>query len=70
VSVLGSRSDQLDDEFRRFVLGSQARMLRFAEPLTGDRQVAEDLTQHGFAKLYASWLDSTTGIPSSTSGAV
>lgn len=61
--MLGSRSSELDEEFRGFVLGSQARLLRFAELLTGDRHVAEDLTQHGLAKLYASWRRLHTGNP-------
>ena len=59
----GPRSGELDDEFRSFVLGSHARMLRYAELLTGDRHVAEDLTQHGFAKLYASWPRLHDGSP-------
>ena len=58
-----SPAGELDDEFRSFVLGSQARILRFAELLTGDRHAAEDLTQHGFAKLYASWRRLHTGNP-------
>jgi RNA polymerase sigma-70 factor (sigma-E family) len=62
-SVLRSPASELDDEFRSFVLGSQARILRFAELLTGDRHVAEDLTQHGFAKLYASWRRLHSGNP-------
>lgn len=61
--MVGSRASQLDEEFRRFVLGSQGRILRFAELLTGDRHVAEDLTQHGFAKLYASWRRLQSGNP-------
>jgi RNA polymerase sigma-70 factor (sigma-E family) len=61
--VLRLPARELDDEFRSFVLGSQARILRFAELLTGDRHVAEDLTQHSFAKLYASWRRLRTGNP-------
>jgi RNA polymerase sigma-70 factor (sigma-E family) len=61
--VLRSPASELDDEFRGFVLGSQARILRFAELLTGDRHVAEDLTQHGLAKLYASWRRLRNGNP-------
>lgn len=61
--MLGSRSGELDEEFRRFVLGTQSRILRFAELLTGDRHVAEDLTQHGLAKLYASWRRLHNGNP-------
>ncbi|HEY5051327.1 MAG TPA: SigE family RNA polymerase sigma factor [Acidothermaceae bacterium] len=59
--MLRSPASELDDEFRSLVLGSQARILRFAELLTGDRHVAEDLTQHSFAKLYASWRRLHTG---------
>lgn len=61
--MLRSPARELDEEFRGFVLGSQARILRFAELLTGDRHTAEDLTQHGFAKLYASWRRLHTGNP-------
>lgn len=61
--MFGSRSGELDEEFRRFVLGTQARILRFAELLTGDRHIAEDLTQHGLAKLYASWRRLHNGNP-------
>ena len=52
-----------DDEFREFVVGAQARVLRFAELLVGDRGVAEDLAQHGFAKAYAAWPTLRVGSP-------
>lgn len=43
------------DEFASFVAASQARMVRLALLLTGDRSRAEDLAQDGYAKAYASW---------------
>ena len=61
--MLGLRSSELDEEFRSFVVGHQGRILRFAELLTGDRYLAEDLTQHGLAKLYASWRRLRNGNP-------
>jgi RNA polymerase sigma-70 factor (sigma-E family) len=48
-----ARSDLAD--FASFVAGSQARMVRLAELLTGDRGRAEDLAQDGYAKAYAAW---------------
>lgn len=42
-------------EFAGFVAASQARMVRLALLLTGDRSRAEDLAQDGYAKAYASW---------------
>ena len=51
------------DEFADFVAGAQARMVRLAELLTGDRGRAEDLAQDGFAKAYAVWGRLRTGDP-------
>jgi RNA polymerase sigma-70 factor (sigma-E family) len=42
-------------EFAEFVAGSQARMVRLGELLTGDRGRAEDLAQEGYARAYAAW---------------
>jgi RNA polymerase sigma-70 factor (sigma-E family) len=42
-------------EFGDFVAGTQGRMVRLAELLTGDRGRAEDLAQEGFARAYAAW---------------
>ena len=42
-------------DFADFVRSSQAKMLRLAELLTGDRGRAEDLAQDGYAKAYAAW---------------
>ncbi len=50
-------------EFSAFVTASQARMVRLAELLTGDRGRAEDLAQHGFAQAYAAWRRIRTGEP-------
>jgi RNA polymerase sigma-70 factor (sigma-E family) len=58
-----SRQVELD-EFTDFVAGSQARMVRLAELITGDRGRAEDLAQHGFASAYASWGRIRGGDPS------
>jgi DNA-directed RNA polymerase specialized sigma24 family protein len=51
------------EEFTSFVLGSQARMVRLAELLTGDRGRAEDLAQEGFARTYAVWRQVRGGDP-------
>jgi RNA polymerase sigma-70 factor (sigma-E family) len=50
-------------EFSDFVASSQAKMVRLAELLTGDRGRAEDLAQHGFAQAYAAWRRIRTGEP-------
>lgn len=50
-------------EFSTFVAGSQKKMVRLAELLTGDRGRAEDLAQHGFAQAYAAWRRIRTGEP-------
>ena len=42
-------------DFADFVAGAQAKMVRLAELLTGDRGRAEDLAQDGFARAYAAW---------------
>jgi RNA polymerase sigma-70 factor (sigma-E family) len=42
-------------EFTDFVAGMQAKMVRLAELVTGDRDRAEDLAQDGFAKAFAAW---------------
>ena len=50
-------------EFSEFVARSQARMVRLAELLTGDRGRAEDLAQHGYVQAYAAWRRIRTGEP-------
>jgi RNA polymerase sigma-70 factor (sigma-E family) len=50
-------------EFRDFVVGSQVRLIKFAELLTGDLGHAEDLVQHAYAKVFASWPKLRTGHP-------
>jgi RNA polymerase sigma-70 factor (sigma-E family) len=50
-------------EFRDFVIGSQTRLIRFAELLTRDLGHAEDLVQHAYAKVYASWPKLRDGHP-------
>jgi RNA polymerase sigma-70 factor (sigma-E family) len=44
-----------EDEFQRFVRSRWPRLMRTAYLLTGDRHLAEDLTQCAFAKAYRSW---------------
>jgi len=51
------------EEFTSFVLGSQARMIRLAELLTGDRGRAEDLAQEGFARTFVVWRRVRSGDP-------
>jgi RNA polymerase sigma-70 factor (sigma-E family) len=53
-AVRVSRQAELE-EFTGFVVGSQAKMVRLAELVTGDRDRAEDLAQDGFAKAFAAW---------------
>ena len=50
-------------EFRDFVIGSQTRLIKFAELLTRDLGHAEDLVQHAYAKVFASWPKLRTGHP-------
>ncbi|HEX6518741.1 MAG TPA: SigE family RNA polymerase sigma factor [Streptosporangiaceae bacterium] len=45
----------LDEEFREFMHGRWAAMVRLAYGLTGDRGYAEDVAQTAFAKAYAAW---------------
>lgn len=44
-----------DAEFEGYVVARQGVHLRTAYLLTGDRQLAEDLVQTAFAKLYLAW---------------
>ena len=48
-------SAQLDTEFREFMHGRWAAMVRLAYALTGDQGHAEDVAQAAFARAYASW---------------
>lgn len=43
------------DDFRAFVVGSQHRLLRLADMLTGDRSRAEDLLQQAYVKTFLAW---------------
>jgi RNA polymerase sigma factor (sigma-70 family) len=45
----------LDEEFREFMQGRWAAMVRLAYALTGDHGHAEDVAQAAFAKAYAAW---------------
>ncbi|MEV6925938.1 SigE family RNA polymerase sigma factor [Dactylosporangium sp. NPDC051485] len=42
-------------EFTEFVLGRSPALLRFAYLLTGDRHLAEDLTQEGLVRAHRRW---------------
>jgi len=48
-------TEQLDEEFRRFMQGRWPTMVRLAYGLTGDLGHAEDVAQAAFAKAYMSW---------------
>ena len=50
-------------EFSEFVARSQARMVRLAELITGDRGRAEDLAQHGYVQAFAAWRRIRNGEP-------
>ncbi|WP_448319309.1 sigma factor [Streptomyces sp. CO7] len=46
---------ELEDRFQEFVRARWPRLVRTAYLLTGDRHLAEDLTQTALAKAYRSW---------------
>ncbi|WP_151773153.1 SigE family RNA polymerase sigma factor [Streptomyces abyssomicinicus] len=46
---------ELEDRFQEFVQARWPRLVRTAYLLTGDRHLAEDLTQTALAKAYRSW---------------
>ena len=54
---------QATGDFADFVAGTQAKMVRLAELLSGDRGRAEDLAQDGYAKAYAAWARIKDGDP-------
>jgi RNA polymerase sigma factor (sigma-70 family) len=49
-----SRASQ-EDEFDRFVLASRVRLIRYVKALTGDSQVAQDITQEAFLRAWRRW---------------
>lgn len=52
------------DGFTEFVAARQAALLRLAMGLTGDRQLAEDLAQTAFVRLWPHWRKlATSGDP-------
>lgn len=53
--TMGRRTQSRDAEFAEYMHARQARLLRTAYLLTGDRHSAEDLVQTSLAKLYLSW---------------
>src|SRR4051794_29534027 len=44
-----------NQDFEAFVRDAQARLVRVADLLTGDRGRAEDHVQHALIKLFLSW---------------
>ncbi len=54
-AVTSSARDRKDAEFTEYLQARQARLLRTAYLLTGDRHQAEDILQTSLAKLYLSW---------------
>ena len=48
-------SNEVDDDFREFVLARTPSLLRTAYLLTGDHHAAEDLLQVAFLKAYRHW---------------
>ncbi|MEU3555710.1 SigE family RNA polymerase sigma factor [Streptomyces fragilis] len=46
---------ELEDRFQEFVQARWTRLVRTAYLLTGDRHLAEDLTQTALTKAYRSW---------------
>jgi RNA polymerase sigma-70 factor (sigma-E family) len=51
------------EAFRQFVHGSQARVVRFADLVCGNRDRAEDLAQDAYAKAFANWQRIRDGQP-------
>lgn len=52
---MAGRDDRRDAEFTAYLAARQARLLRTAYLLTGDRHQAEDVLQTSLAKLYLAW---------------
>ncbi|WP_193609495.1 SigE family RNA polymerase sigma factor [Nocardioides lijunqiniae] len=52
---MGARLADRDAEFTAYLEARQARLLRTAYLLTGDRHQAEDVLQTSLAKLYLAW---------------
>ena len=52
-----------DEEFTAFVRGTQARLVRYADLLCGDRGRAEDLVQQALVKTYLAWRRVGPGNP-------
>ena len=52
-----------DESFREFVVGSQRRLVDFAELLVGDRGLAEDLVQEAYTAAYVAWPRLREGSP-------
>ena len=48
-------SVESDDEFRDFMRGRWAAMVRLAYLLSGDQGHAEDMAQAAFSRVYRSW---------------
>jgi RNA polymerase sigma-70 factor (sigma-E family) len=55
VAVSTRSSGTADEEFRDFMRGRWAAMVRLAYGLTGDLGHAEDVAQAAFARVYAAW---------------
>ena len=53
MGVRGTHAD--DEEFTAFVHATAPRLFRSALLLTGDRQLAEDLLQTTYARLFVAW---------------
>lgn len=53
--TMSDRTHGRDAEFAEYMQARQARLLRTAYLLTGDRHSAEDLVQTSLAKLYLAW---------------
>jgi RNA polymerase sigma-70 factor (sigma-E family) len=51
----GVRVREREAEFREFVVGSQPRLMAFAELVTADRGRAEDLPQGAYLAAYTAW---------------
>ncbi|MGW1888838.1 SigE family RNA polymerase sigma factor [Streptomyces sp. NPDC002004] len=52
---MGEQKQDLDDEFRAFVVSRWSQLLRTAFLLTGEQHAAEDLVQSSLERVYVSW---------------
>jgi RNA polymerase sigma-70 factor (sigma-E family) len=55
ITATAAVGEAMDDDFASFFTNAWPRLFRTALAISGDRGLAEDAVQMGFAKAYASW---------------